>query len=410
MISVDEAFRRYEQEISPLPVIAVGVSTADALGRVLAEEVRAQIDLPPFPQSAMDGFALRSQDTQDATPERPVRLEIAGEIQAGRLREIPKLSPGEAMRIFTGGHLPQGADAVLRQEEAQIEGDRLLIKRALSLGEDVRAQGEEIRRGTTLAERGTRLWAGELAAITMAGVSEVRVHRAPKVTVLTTGDEVIPPGKELMPGEVYDANTPLVVGWLRSRGYREVVAAHLPDDLKGIEMALKEAFTHSDLVITTGGVSMGERDYILEAARNVGVRQIFWKVAQKPGKPLFFGTLNGKALIGLPGNPGAVFMGLVVHVCRVLDLLEGASPPGPRFMWGKLAFAIDPDPKRTLWVRCRISTGEISLQRLPKQGSHMISNLVDCTALVRIPPGSEELTPGSPVPWTPCGAQWATLS
>jgi len=404
MISVDEAFRLYEVEISPLPVVAVEVP--QALGRVLAEDARARIDLPPFPQSAMDGYALRAKDTEGASPERPVRLRLTGEIPAGRLQEIPKLKSGEAMRILTGGHLPEGADAVLRQEEALIEGGSLIISWRISEGEDVRMQGEELEQGATLVGKGRRLSAGELAAMAMAGISEVRVHRAPKIAVLTTGDEVVPPGEKLGPGEVYDANSPLALGWLRSRGYREITCAHLPDDLKGTERALKEAFARSDLVITTGGVSVGERDYVLEAARNVGMREVFWRIAQKPGKPLFFAVLDGKALIGLPGNPAAVFIGLVVHVRRVLDLLEGASPPGPTFSWGKLAFAIDPDPKRDLWVRCQAlisAAGEISLQRLPKQGSHMISNLTRCTALARIPPGKGGLAAGSVVPWTPCG-------
>lgn len=402
MISVDEAFQHYKLEISSLPM--EDVSRDEALGRVLAKEVYSEIDLPPFPQSAMDGFALRAEDTKKATPERSVRLRLTGEIQAGRLSKIPQLQSGEAMRIFTGGYVPQGADAILRQEDAQVKEGWLLVHHALLPGTDLRGQGEEVPKHERLATAGTRLTAGHLAAFAIAGVGRVSIHREPRIAILTTGDEVVTVGNPLAPGEVYDSNTPLVTSWLRSQGYTHIDATHLPDDLKGTEKALGDAFAGSDLVITAGGVSVGERDFIMKAAQSVGVREVFWKVRQKPGKPLFFGMLNEKPLLGLPGNPGSVFVCLVTHVRRVLDLLEGVSPPGPIFHMGRLREPLESASTREWWVRCRLESspdGGIGLVPLPHQSSHMITNLTECTAVACLPEGVGALQSGSVVSWTP---------
>ncbi len=402
LIPVDEAFRLYEQEVVPLPAEEVGLG--EALHRVLAEEVRSSVDLPPFPQSAMDGYALRSGDTQGATRERPARLRLVGEVPAGALAAIPRIRPGEAVRIFTGGHIPEGADAVLRQEDARVEGDRLWVTEPVPEGRDLRRRGEELPAGTVLAPRGERLGAGHLGALAVAGVASVRVRREPRIRVLTTGDEVVPPGRPLRPGQVYDANAPLIVGWLRGRGYAHVTAEHLPDDLGRTADELARALEEGDLVITAGGVSVGERDFILKAARHIGVKPVFWKVRQQPGKPLFFGIFDGKPLLGLPGNPGSAFVCLVTHVRRVLDLLEGCAEPGPRFYEGVLKEPLEKSPERERWIRARwvVRDGAIRLEPLSRQRSHMISNLVGCTALLWVPQGEGVLRMDERCRWTPC--------
>lgn len=402
-MSVDEAFRLYEEHIVPLPVEEVGPERA--LHRVLAEDAYSSVDLPPFPQSAMDGYALRSRDTRNATPERPVRLKLVGEVPAGALWEIPKIGPEEAVRIFTGAYIPEGADAVLRQEDAGIEDGVLVVTEPVPPGRDVRRRGEELPAGTVIAKRGERLTSGHLAALAVAGIAGVKVHREPRIAVLTTGDEVVPHGQPLKPGQVYDANAPLMTNWLREQGYACIAAKHLPDDLERTAEELAQALTESDLVLTAGGVSVGERDFVLKAAERIGVQPVFWKVKQQPGKPLFFGLYEGRPLLGLPGNPGSVFVCLVTHVHRVLDLLEGSATPGPRFYEGVLHEPVGRSPGRERWVRARWeinihhSDGRIELCPLPRQGSHMISNLVGCTALLRVPMGEGTLPEGSPVPW-----------
>ena len=399
LISVDEAFRLYSKHISPLP--AEEVELERALYRVLAEDALSAVDLPPFPQSAMDGYALRSQDTQSATPERPVKLRLVGEVPAGALPEIPRIGPGEAVRIFTGGHVPEGADAVLRQEDARVEEGVLIVKEPVPPGRDVRSQGEELPAGALLARRGERLTAGHLAALAVAGVAAVRVRRDPRIAVLTTGDEVVPPGRALEPGQVYDANAPLIASWLRERGYSRITTEHLPDDLERTADALARALEGNDLVLTAGGVSVGERDFVLKAAERVGVRPVFWKVKQQPGKPLFFGLFGETPLLGLPGNPGSVFVCLATHARRVLDLLEGCAAPGPRFFEGVLKEPLEQSPERERWVRARwtVRDGKVELEPLSKQRSHMISNLTECTALVRAPVGEGALPAGARVRW-----------
>ncbi len=401
LISVDEAFRLYSKHISPLP--AEEVELERALYRVLAEDALSAVDLPPFPQSAMDGYALRAQDTQSATPERPARLKLVGEVPAGALPEIPRIGPGEAVRIFTGGHVPEGADAVLRQEDARVEDGILVVEEPVPPGRDVRRRGEELSAGFQIARGGERLTAGHIAALAIAGVAAVRVRREPRIAVLTTGDEVVPPGRALEPGQVYDANAPLIASWLRERGYSRITTEHLPDDLGRTADALARALEGSDLVLTAGGVSVGERDFVLKAAERVGVRPVFWKVKQQPGKPLFFGLFGEKPLLGLPGNPGSVFVCLATHVRRVLDLLEGCAEPGPRFYEGILREPLERSPERERWVRARwtVRDGKIELEPLSKQRSHMISNLTECTALVRAPAGEGRLPEGSALPWVP---------
>ncbi|MFB6285791.1 MAG: gephyrin-like molybdotransferase Glp [Candidatus Bipolaricaulia bacterium] len=400
MITIDEAFAHYEEAVRPLPEETVAL--ADAQERVLSRNVTSRTDLPPFPQSAMDGYALRTADVADANEQRPARLHLVGEVPAGSLEDVPAIGPGEAMRIFTGGHLPHGANAVLRQEDAQVDDDQLLVCEPLPSGQDYRLHGEEIQAGHPVVETGTRLTFRHIAALANSGLADVVVHRAPRVAVMTTGDEVVEPGQPLQPGQVYDANTPLMAGWLRAQGLTSVSAQTLPDTLAETEAALAEAFERADMVITTGGVSVGDYDVVIPAAEGIGMDVIFWKVQQKPGKPLVFAVMDGKVLLGLPGNPGSAFACLLTHGRRLIDLMEGESSPRPRFGMGKLAEPVQLSPKREWWARCRVqyaAHGEAWLEVLEQQASHMIANLGRCEALARVPIGDRVLEHGHPVLW-----------
>lgn len=380
--------------VAPLP--ARSASLAHALHRVLARPVHAACDLPPFTQSAVDGYAVRHADlAADALP-------LAGAVRAGVLSAAPALVPGTAQRIFTGGMLPAGADTVVRQEWARAEGGDLRVLRRPQAGADVRAQGEELRAGAVLAPPGLRLTPAHLGALAAAGVRRVDVHDAPRVALLVTGDEVVRPGAAARFGQVPDANGPLVTAWLAARGYDKVRAEHVPDSAEATRVALRRALEHCDLVLTTGGVSVGEHDHVPEAAERLGARRLFWKVAQKPGKPLY-AALGGRALLlGLPGNPAAVLVNLVVHVTRALDALEGVTAPGPASRTGVLESALEADAERDRWLRMGLrydETGTARLQRLPRQGSHMLSNLMSANALAWIPAATQPLPAGSVVRW-----------
>ena len=405
MITLDDALGVYAQTVSPLP--AQTTPLAHALGRVLAEAPVAATDLPMFTQSAVDGYALRSADLASARSGPPVTLALIGEVAAGA-GELPDIGPGQAARIFTGGRLPPGADTVARQEIVTRDAHRIVLEAALSPGEDTRFRGEELRAGTALATPGTRLTPGGIAALAMAGIGEVQCHRAPRIALLVTGDEVVPPGGAIAAGQIFDANGPLLHAWFQARGGAVPKVRHVADTLDAVTAALGAALAEADLVITTGGVSVGDKDFLRAAATALGVTERFWRVAQKPGMPLYFGQRgdprrgqrDGPFILGLPGNPGAVLVGLEVHVARVLALMEGETPPGPSWQHAPLAEDFRGDPRRDLLARMRMAIdadGQARLQPLGRQGSHMLSNLIEANVLVRVPPG--EHTAGARLSW-----------
>jgi len=402
MISVDDALAHYRAEIRALAPQKIVLATA--LGRTLAADARATTDLPPFAQSAMDGYALRAADTSDAGPGSPAMLRVAGETPAGPVRAPRSLGRGEAIRVFTGSHMPFGSDAVVRQEDVSVRDGILLVTQPCRAGRDFRRRGEEIHSGKLLARSGVRLTPAYVGALSAAAVARVSVRRAPRISVVVTGDEVVEAGCTRERGEIPDANAPMIAGWLQHHGYGDVEVTHIADDLRHTVQALDSALERSDLVISSGGISFGDRDYITRAACELGVRRVFQGVRQRPGKPLFFGVSRSTPFIGLPGNPGAMFVGLIVHVRAILDALEGVVPPGPGFWRGRLAQAVPMAGDDERWLRCGLdvsATGEVVLVPQDNQASHMITNLGECAALVRIPPCLGSVAKNSLVEWTP---------
>jgi molybdopterin molybdotransferase len=391
---IEQAMALLDAAIEPLPAVQVGIGAA--LNRVTIQTVTAACDLPPFDQSAMDGYALRAADA-------PARLPLAQTVAAGPHERRPRLPEGHACRIYTGGLIPEGADAVVRQEWTRRDGDDAVsIERPTPVGQDIRPQGEELRRGTPLIEAGRRLNAGHVALLSMAGVAELAVRRAPRIRVLVSGDEVIDAGRELRPGEVYNANGPLVSGWLAQAGYRDVRVEHVADTEQAVQDALSRAFAEADLVITTGGVSVGDRDLIAPGAEQLGARRVLWKVAQKPGKPLYVARRGDALLMGLPGNPASVLVNLVSFVRRALDRLEGVAEPGPQVATGVLVTGIKPDSERESWVRVRIESDARGLTRVhpqPNQASHMLGNLASADRLAWVAASPLPLPAGSVVRW-----------
>ena len=405
MISVTEALGECERRVSPLPPETVLLE--DALHRVLADRAVANTDLPPFTQSAMDGYALRSVDTVSAETSRPVCLRIVGQIAAGPQGSVCELEPGDACRIFTGGGLPPGADAVVRQESVSAVGPELRIDAPVPSGSNVRRRGEELTRGQVMVGTGTRLLPGMIGALAAVGVGRVTVYRQPRILILVTGSEVVSAGEPLAPGTIYDANGPLARTFLSGSGYEFVTVSRVPDSEEALANALGDAFNDADLIVSTGGVSVGDRDLVISIAEGLGVKRIFWKIAQQPGKPLYLGLYQGRIpVLGLPGNPAAALIGIVVYLRRILDRLEGVAAPGPIFSPGRLAAAVQSDKERTQWLRARRrfhEDGSVWLEPLPKQGSHMISNLCAADALVYLPPATSDsaIREGTTVSWMP---------
>lgn len=399
MLSLEESLALYPRVLSPLAAETVPI--VEAFQRVLAAPLSAATDLPRFDQSAMDGYALRAADCGRALAAKPVRLLVAGESAAGYSALEPALQPASAMRIFTGARVPLGADTVIAQERAVREGDALVFNAAYPRGKNIRYRGEELRRGEQVAAQGQRITAGLLAALVNAGIENVSVHRRARIAVLVTGDEVRPPGTSLQTGELPDCNSPLIRAWLAQRLYPTPAVQYLRDRESEVADALGAALDQADVVISTGGASVGDRDFIPAAAAKLGVETIFWKIAQKPGKPIFFGRKGAALLLGLPGNPASVLVGLQLHLRRILDCLEGETPPGPRLRAGKLAAAVAGDARAQL-LRMGLSVdaeGQCWLQPLPKQDSHMLSNLAAAGALAIVPPGQGEHAAGSVLNW-----------
>ncbi len=388
MITVDEALAALGAAIDPLQIETI--STGAALGRVLAAAVPSAEPLPRFDQSAVDGYAVDHSDIAGA----PLSLPLGGIIAAASHAETPKLAPGTAVRIFTGGVMPTGADAVVRQELTRQDGDVVHITESVAPGVDMRRAGEELVAGVLVGSAGAIVTPGLLGALASIGAAEVNVRRLPRVRVFVTGDEVVPLGTALRLGEVPDVNGPLTAAHLARWGAPPLSVAHLADRADEVRAAMDEAFDSSDLVITTGGVSVGDFDFVPSVAEDLGAERLFWKVTQRPGMPLYVARRRGCLLIGLPGNPGAVVVNLHVYVRFALDLMLGLAPEN-RWLRAPVPNGVHSLPDKTFWLRAKACTdeqGQLTLRSLDGQASHMITNLADADALVRIPPGFDAAT------------------
>lgn len=401
MITLDAALAAYASTLRTLEseTLAVG----DTAGRVLAAPIVAASDLPRFDQSAMDGYAFAAAATAAASAETVVELPITLTLAAGTHTELAPVPPGAAARILTGAPLPPGADTVIPQERVQRSGDRLQFNTAWPAGRNIRRRGEELRAGSRIADAGQRISPGLLASLINGGASHAEVHRRPRVRVLVSGDELRPAGSTLLPGQTPDSNGPLVRAMLQRWGYAAPPVSHVADDEAQVRRALGDALQNADLVISTGGASVGDRDFLPAAAAALGLQRIFWKVAQRPGKPMYYGVgATGSALLALPGNPGAVLIGLLLHVRSVLDVLEGQTAPGPRWRFGRLQAPVEPDRARVRLMRMQRqddADGCPLLTPLPHQDSHMLSNLSLADVLAWIPSGETPLAAGSRVRW-----------
>ncbi|HUR77007.1 MAG TPA: gephyrin-like molybdotransferase Glp [Acidimicrobiales bacterium] len=387
MIPVDDALARVTGAASLLG--AETVALADALGRVLAAPVHSAHPLPPFDQSAVDGYAVRYADIASV----PVTLPVKGVVAARGYADRPWLDLGTMMRIFTGGVVPDGADTIVRQEATEPGGDeRTTVTQPIALGTDLRRTGEELAHGALIAEAGSVVTPGLVGALALAGAEKVSVRAMPRVTVFVTGDEVVPLGDPLQLGQVPDTNGPLMVAHLRSWGVLPVEVAHVADTPADVGAALERAFASSDLVLTSGGVSVGDYDFIPRVAESLGAEVLLWKVAQRPGMPLFVARRGSCLLMGLPGNPGAVFVNLHVYVRAVLDAMAGLDS---RTRWRRAAMpkGVRREPGKTFWLRGLVRYGDDGVARIEQlghQASHMLSNLAAATALVRMPPEGQD--------------------
>ena len=390
--TIEEALALVLERVRPLP--AEEVPLERALGRVLAEPGVAAVDLPPFPSSAMDGFAVRAADL-------PGTLPIVAHIAAGRPADRP-LDPGEAMAISTGGVVPEGADAVVPIEVVREHEGRVEIPEATEPGTHVRPRGGDVRAGEAFLEAGTRLGPPQLGALAAAGVATVQAARRPRAAILATGTELRRPGEPLGPGEIYESNSILLAAQLAGAGAEVERLQPVADD----EDAHREAVTgglEADLLVSTGGVSVGPHDLVRRVEAELGVEEVFWRVAVKPGKPVVFGVRGRTLVFGLPGNPVSSLVGFELFVRPAVLALQGLADPRPRFLPGRLAASVRRNPVRDELVRARSRREgpEVELEPLRGQDSHMIVRAAAADALAFVPRGEGELSAGSAVEYLP---------
>ena len=371
------------------PLGAETVQLAAAAGRVLAEDVEAAVDLPPFDNSAMDGYAVRAADT-------PGRLRLVGASAAGR-PSSDAVGAGEATPISTGAMIPVGADAVVPIERTTSSGSEVEVE-VVATGDNVRERGGDVRSGDQVAGSGVRLSPWAVGAIAAVGRSSVQCARRPRVAVLATGSELRPPGEQLGPGEIYESNTLLLAAQLAEAGAEVEALQPVADDEHATRRALERGLAF-DVLITSGGVSVGRHDLVRPALAALGAEEVFWRVAVKPGKPVAFAVRGAALVFGLPGNPVSSLVGFELFVRPAVLALQGASDPGPRWQPGRLAAAVRRDGARDQLVRARrrFDGGVVLLEPVRGQESHMIARAAGADSLVLVRRGEGELAAGDAV-------------
>jgi molybdopterin molybdotransferase len=392
LLTLAEALERILGRVTPLG--PEGVELAAAAGRVLADDALAAVDLPPFPSSAMDGFAVRSEDT-------PGRLPIVARIAAG----VPApraLEAGEAMAIATGGVVPPGSDSVIPIEDVVEDDNDVEIPERVVHGDNVRPRGGDVAAGDVVVPSGARLGPAQIGALAAAGLDRVVVRRRPRVAVLATGTELRRPGEPLGPGQVYEANSVLLAATFGSAGGDVEVLPAVADDESSHRAALERGLA-ADVLVTSGGVSVGPHDLVRRILSDLGVEEIFWGIAVKPGKPLAFGVRGSTLVFGLPGNPVSSLVGAEVFVRPALLALQGATVPGPVFFEGRLRATVRRDAHRDEFLRARSVASEdgVLLDPVSGQESHMIARAAAADALVLAPRGEGELVAGARVRYLP---------
>ena len=376
------------------------VSIKDSLKRVLYGDVKSKINNPPFNKSVFDGYAFKSEDSKGTSKEHPIELKIVDEIFAGMWPEI-EIKHGEAIRIMTGAPIPMGADCVLKQEETERHGDLVKIFKEMKSYENISFMGEDIKIGETLIKKGKRLDYADLGIMASSGISEVLVYKKPRVSIISTGDEVCDINSTLKPGKIYDSNLYSLSARIEELGYNVLSMEHVGDNILKIGEAIEKAFEKSDIVFTTGGASVGEKDLMQKVSESIGFEKLFWKIKIKPGSAVVCSKKEEKILISLSGNPNAALTTFELLGKPVLKKLEGEEEninikrekgvlmdsfnkksPQRRFLRGNVIY----DEKGTKVYITQI-----------KSGNGILSSLLNANCLIEIEKGNEGLNRGEVV-------------
>lgn len=391
-ISVDDALARILDRFAPLEPEERDL--LDALGRVLAADVRAPNDVPPFANSAMDGYAVRAEDVAGATAERPARLPVASDIAAGQSADRA-LAPRTAARIMTGAPLPPAADTVVRFEDTDSGTDSVEIRHAPKRGDNVRLAGEDLRRGEVVVSAGTLLRAAEVGVLASAGQSLVRVLRRPRVAVLSTGDELVEVDEVPGPGKIRDANRFSLAAAVRAAGGEPVVLGIARDNADALRRALRSA-AEEDVIVTSGGVSVGDYDFVKVVMRELG-SMTFWSISMRPGKPVAFGEILGTPIFGLPGNPVSALLTFELFVRPALLRLQGRTRLQRPRVGARLLEDVPKPPHLRFFGRASHDAAAGTVRVTGPQGSGILRSMALANCLIDLPIGPDVVTAGSEV-------------
>ncbi len=395
MLSVEEALDQILSRVDRLG--SERVELLACLGRVLAEPIPARFNVPPWPNSSMDGYALLSRDTREASPGNPVELKVVGTIPAGSVAGHP-LRAGEVFRIFTGAPLPEGADSVIPQEEVQVQDSRIRVPRPVTAGEFVRPRGEDLRAGETALEVGQVIGPPEVGLLATLGRSRALVFRRPRVAILATGDEVVDLGGEASGGKIPNSNSYALMAQVLEAGGEPLNVGVAPDDRELIEERLRWGLA-ADVLISSAGVSVGDYDLVRDALCRLGAELTLWQVAMRPGKPITFGSLGGRPVFGLPGNPVSAMVTFELFVRPALRKMAGHTGLHRPLIHAR-ALAPIPNPgHRRGYLRVAVSAdgGEYAARLTGSQGSAVLTSMVAADGLAVVPPDTT-IPPGGTVP------------
>lgn len=382
------------------PMERIHVPLSEALGLAAAEDIHATENVPPFTNSAMDGFAIRSEDSANARLDTPVRLRVLGDVPAGQVASC-QVEPGTALRIMTGAPLPEGSDAVVPVEHTRAEQDWVELLQPVKRHADIRFAGEDIRKDTCVVESGSTLNSGEIGVLAAMGCTEVPVRPRARVAVLTTGNELVDASEKPHPGQIRDANIHAVCAQLSALGAVAIPFARVPDTRVDVARVLREALVNADMILTTGGISVGDYDFVKAVLDDLGAKRIFWRVAQKPGGPLGFWRLGEKPIFGIPGNPVAAMLMVEEYVRPALRKMMGFKHlhrPEVNGILDEAWSKSKPDGKQhTLRVRVSYRERAWHASLTGPQGSGILTSMMRANALAIIREDINSVACGSEV-------------
>lgn len=402
-ISYAEAKRLILEQVSPLPQTRVRVESM--LGSYLSQPITAKFAMPRFDNSAVDGFGVLCADLESAQTQAPVKLQLLGEIAAGSGEEF-KLTRGTAIKILTGGRVPPSVEAVVMREYCEESAGSVAVSKSATAGENIRRAGGEFKTGDQVLPAGVRVNPAVVGLLATLGYSSFMAHEKPRVAIVTTGDELVQPGHQLKDGQIYDSNSYALQAALSAIGIEEWVVHHARDTRRSTKQAFTFAIEQADVILSSGGVSVGDYDYVKPTLEEMGVETVFWRIAIKPGKPVYFGTLQQprrkqkKLIFGLPGNPVSVLVTFNEFVKPALLALMGDNEHKPVLLPAKLAKSLRKPAGRLDLVRGLLTVndeGQLAVMPTVGQDSHMLSGLALADCFIHFGPEEESLAEGSNV-------------